>query len=119
VAAKHNHDENVVAGASAPTANPAEASVGRIDADEIAAIVEAAEKPQPAKPKPAPAAPKVAPRNDLERSGRSNTVVETQTVVEDRTDEPARKLGFYYEVEEKELDNGTILTSYGDVKGDA
>lgn len=46
------------------------------------------------------------------------TVLETQTVVEDRTDKPAIEAEREYHSEEITLDSGTILTSYGEPKAE-
>lgn len=52
--------------------------------------------------------------NDLERAGRAQTRVETNTVYEDRTDAPADQLRKEYEVKSETLGDGTILETYGD-----
>ena len=46
------------------------------------------------------------------------TILETQTVVEDRTDHPELDVVPEYEAEETDLGNGTVLTSYGELKGE-
>lgn len=55
--------------------------------------------------------------NDLERSGRVRTQVETQTVVEDRTSDPADMIPVEYHVKHEEIAHGTILTTYGEPVG--
>lgn len=42
----------------------------------------------------------------------NDTVVETKTVVEDRTEEPAEKKSVKVKASEQELNGGTILTEY-------
>lgn len=53
-------------------------------------------------------------KDDLTATGRKNTEVATQTVVEDRTEAPAQRIVKEYKSETRELDGGTILTSYTD-----
>jgi hypothetical protein len=50
--------------------------------------------------------------NDIVKSGRVNTSVQTQTVVEDRTENPEVRPMVEYEAEHQELDGGTMLTTY-------
>jgi hypothetical protein len=57
-----------------------------------------------------------AAKTDLSVSGRSETVVDTNTVVEDYTSAPAEEVELEYEVSEESLDGGTVLTTYGEVK---
>lgn len=48
----------------------------------------------------------------------NGTVLETQTVVEDRTDNPEGESQVEYEIEHAEVgDKGTILTTYGEPVG--
>lgn len=53
-------------------------------------------------------------RNDLVASGRVETQVETQTVVEDHTEAPADARPVNYKVERVELGDGTILETVGE-----
>lgn len=73
--------------------NNSEASIAAIPADEIAEVIAA---------------------NDIAKSGRSATVVDTNTVVEDRTEAAVEDAEREYAVEHIELDGGTTLTSYGE-----
>lgn len=74
---------------AAKTNMPARAE---IPADELAAIVADIEA-----------------KNDLTATGRAVTEVDTNTIVEDRTDAPADSLEDAVEVETVTLDDGTIL----------
>lgn len=79
----------------APAEAPAEeGTVSAIPADEVAELVAAQEE------------------NDLTRSGRTKTKVDTATVVEDRTEAPARLASGKVKVASRKLDNGTVLQSY-------
>ena len=70
-----------------------------------------------AKSKDASSADSAASENDLTRAGRMDTEINTITVVEDRTDDPADAARVEYQSEDIDLGNGTILTSYGDPVG--
>jgi hypothetical protein len=75
----------------------AKATVETIPADEIAEIVAAAD-------------------SDVAKSGRSETILETNTVVEDRTEKPVVDIDREYHSEDIDLGNGTILTNIGEPK---
>jgi hypothetical protein len=55
------------------------------------------------------------PQADIDEviAAHNGTVVTTNTTVEDRTDRPEEAHEVAYEAEVRELEGGTILTSYG------
>jgi len=56
--------------------------------------------------------------NDLTRSGRVNTVVETITVVEDRTEAPVERMEVEYDATHETVGAfDTVLTTYGEPVG--
>ena len=70
-----------------------------------------------AKHNEAAGADSAAAAGDLTITGRTETVVDTVTVVEDRTEEPADVVRVEYQSEDIDLGHGTILTSYGEPVG--
>lgn len=75
--------------------NNGNTAISAIPADEIAEVIAA---------------------NDLTASGRSVTLVDTNTVVEDRTEASGDDALVEYHSEDSQLDGGTVLTSYGEAK---
>lgn len=55
--------------------------------------------------------------SDLDKTGRVNTTVETQTQVVDNTDAPAERPHVEYEVHTSKLHGGTILHTVGEPVG--
>lgn len=55
--------------------------------------------------------------SDVSRTGRDRTKVDTKTVVEDRTFEPAEEPVVEYSVERIKQANGTIVENFGMPKG--